>query len=1240
MEAQEAPTSGDPYIDSLAERRWVGTALTFSFPTSAAQFTGYSDGEPFDNFEALNAVQQGAVRTILTQIASFTNLTFSEAPANAVSTAVLRFGMTDGLDPDVLAHAYLPHPSEKGGDSWYLNTGGDNDNPARGNDAWHTFMHEIGHTLGLTHPHESAPAMPTDRDAMAYTVMSYRSFVGGGLAVTNQEWSFAQTYMMEDIAALQFLYGANFGHNNTNSVYQWNPATGEMTINGVGQGAPGSNRVFMTVWDGGGSDTYDLSNYNVVDSNGVVIDLRPGGWTKLSPSYGQFPTGATAPGNIANALLYNGDTRSLIENAIGTGAIDTLYGNDVANILDGRGDSDDIHGLGGDDTLLGGDGNDYLYGDDGNDSLSGGNFSDILSGGEGNDTLDGGADDDRLAGDNGADNLIGGDGWDQLHGGAGADTLSGGNDYDYLYGDEDGDTLYGGDGNDQLFGGDGVDTLNGDAGDDTLWGEAGNDVMAGGLGNDTYVVTDAGDQIVELAGEGTDQVNIEFSFTAPSGVENIRLLGNAPANITGNGADNLLLGNSAANVLTGGTGADLMYGYGGDDTFYVDNPNDLAYDLSNGGTDIVYSSVSYALRESVPAPPGYDPYAGASINFWQGGPNQIETLALLGSSSLSATGNSSANTIQGNSGNNLLDGKEGNDTLIGGAGADQLIGGAGADIFLYESYLDSLFGLDDWLSDFAHGTDLIDLRQIGITTASYNLSGDSAWTRVVLGTTAGVTMGLRVSGTATATDFLFATPPGSPAAPTAATAVMGTAGDDYLQATASLKTIAGLGGNDVYFINGASERVIEAANEGRDVVYTTVDFTLVTGSHVEVLAPNGYGATTPLTLTGNELNQTIYGNAGNNVIAGGGGLDVLVGGNGNDLYLLTSGREVIFEEAGGGRDVVYSAANHTLTTGSHIEVLAPDDYAGTTALVLTGNALGQFIYGNAGDNTLGGGGGLDVLVGLGGNDIYVVTQGQEVILEYAGGGRDVVYASVSHTLGAGSQIEVLASNDSAATAPLAFGGNELSQEIYGNAGDNVIYGGGGSDSLLGLGGNDIYILTNGLETLYESVNAGRDVVYTPVSFTLTAGAEIEVLAADNGAATSALSLVGNEFVQTIYGNAGANSLDGRGGSDALIGYGGSDTFKFTTALGSGNLDTVVDFVTGIDRIALDDAIFGLLPLGALTAGAFYTGAAAHDADDRIIYDGATGALFFDADGSGGGAAIQFAVLSQGLGLTASDFIVI
>ena len=88
-----------------------------------------------------------------------------------------------------------------------------------------------------------------------------------------------------------------------------------------------------------------------------------------------------------------------------------------------------------------------------------------------------------------------------------------------------------------------------------------------------------------------------------------------------------------------------------------------------------------------------------------------------------------------------------------------------------------------------------------------------------------------------------------------------------------------------------------------------------------------------------------------------------------------------------------------------------------------------------------------------------------------------------------------------------------------------------------------------------------------------------------------------------------------------------------------NCTGIVDFIHDDDTIVLDDAVFAGLALGALTAGAFRTGAAAADADDRIIYNGATGQLFFDPDGVGGAAQVQFATLTGAPAINASDFLV-
>jgi Ca2+-binding RTX toxin-like protein len=625
--------------------QWDHTNLTYGFPTSATQYpAGMEEIDEPGEFSPLTAAQQTALTGQFATISAVSGLTFTAA-VNA-GQADLRYAMSS--DPET-AHAHYPTnlgPSDAGGTVWFNKT--DYLSPTPGNYAWVTFLHETGHALGLKHGHET-PAISYGHDSLEYSVMTYRSYVGADVGpdggFTNETWGYPQTLMMLDIAALQRMYGANFATNAGNTVYRWSPTTGEMSVNGVGQGAPGANRILMTVWDGGGTDTYDLSNY----ATGVTIDLRPGGWTTTSSiQTANLGDGHSARGNIANALLFQGDPRSLIENATGGSAEDILYGNDIANNLNGGAGNDHIEGWGGDDTLIGGEGFDSLRGGDGNDVLTG----------------------EALDGENGNDILNGSASADTLHGGAGADTLNGGGDWDDLYGEADGDTIYGGDGYDRLYGGDGADVLNGDAGNDILWGEAGDDVMAGGLGNDDYRMEESGDQVIELDGEGYDRVYTTVSYTISTGVEFARLLGDSAANLNGNSADNELMGNSAANVLTGGGGADTMYGYGGNDTFYVDHPDDLAYELTDGGTDIVYTSVSYALRESIPPPPDYDPYAGASINYWPGGPNQIETLALLGSSNLSATGNGSANTLLGNAGANVLDGKGGIDILRGYAGAD------------------------------------------------------------------------------------------------------------------------------------------------------------------------------------------------------------------------------------------------------------------------------------------------------------------------------------------------------------------------------------------------------------------------------------------------------------------------------------------------------------------------------------------------------------------------------------------
>ena len=142
-------------------------------------------------------------------------------------------------------------------------------------------------------------------------------------------------------------------------------------------------------------------------------------------------------------------------------------------------------------------------------------------------------------------------------------------------------------------------------------------------------------------------------------------------------------------------------------------------------------------------------------------------------------------------------------------------------------------------------------------------------------------------------------------------------------------------------------------------------------------------------------------------------------------------------------------------------------------------------------------------------------------------------------------------------------------------------------------------------------------------------------------ATDALDFTGGDTAHLVVDNAGANTLDGKCGNHVLVGLGGADTFAFTSALGAGNVDTIEGFVSGSDRIGLDDAIFTALAAGALAAGAFvarHRGAAMRTTGSSTI--SATGALLYDADGNGAGAAVQFATVAGAPVLAASDFTVI
>jgi serralysin len=672
--------TGDREIDGLLyEDKWAVSSLSYGFPIFRFQYNDAyaADEEPSDNFETLNAAQRTAVRYIFASISAVANLSFTEKPDSNAGTADLRFGMTDQA---TTAHAYLPHPHPAGGDSWYNNSGGKFDAAIRGTYGYVGFIHEIGHALGLKHPHEAdgGTTMSTAFDAMEFTVMSYHSYVGGPEGYSNETFGYAQTLMMYDIAALQQLYGANYAGRSGDTVYGWSPTTGELSIDGAGQGAAGGNRILLTVWDGGGEDTYDLSAY----TTGVVVDLRPGAWsTTASEQIARLGIGQFARGNIANALLFQGDTRSLIENAVGGAGHDSLTGNSAAN------------------KLSGGAGDDWLDGGDGDDQLTGGGGADRLAGGAGTDLF--------LLQDGGDDVADGGPGGDAFVFGAAltaGDQVDGGPDKDQL-GLQGNYSLTFGPGN--LIG---IETLALLSGSDTRFGDPGTHFYSYNLTSVDANVA-AGQQLVvnynglrpgeNVSFDGSAETDGSFFFYGGQGDDVLK---------GGAGGDAFFFGSDGrfgpAERIQGGAGLDqlgLRGDYAAELVFRPDTIGDVETIALLSAADTRFAAggtlFSYWLRTD-----DGNVAAGRRLSVNGAGLAPGETLRFDGS------GESDGSfRILAGAGADILTGGAQADFLYGGRGADRLAGGGGADILFYRFVGESIGAGFDQLVGFDAEADRIDL---------------------------------------------------------------------------------------------------------------------------------------------------------------------------------------------------------------------------------------------------------------------------------------------------------------------------------------------------------------------------------------------------------------------------------------------------------------------------------------------------------------------------------------------------
>jgi serralysin len=844
--ASTATASGVNDVDALISGyKWSTTALTYALPTLASQYASGVYNPANDENGSFQPVAGGlatAVASVMAQMSAVSGLSITLTGNTSAATMLIgRTGQT------ATAHAYLPETGpSKGGDVWFgLDTAFDA--PVKGSYGWATALHEIGHALGLKHAHSYiggvglyaddlgviAQPVSATRDSVEFAVMSYRSYVNQDLAIfdyyTNEDYGFPQSLMMLDIAALQQMYGADFSTNGGNTTYTFSATTGEMFVNGVGQGAPGANRIFLTIWDGGGVDTYDFSNY----SSNLTVDLAPGSWSLLSSAQrANLGNGNYASGNVYNALQYQGDAASLIENATGGSGNDTIAGNAADNLLAGNA---------------------------GADSLSGGAGNDTFAGGAGNDTIDGGADSDTVSFAGAAAGLsvaMGVGVWTAQDGQGGVDTIS---NVENVAGGDFNDTLIGNASNNVLMGGAGADVLNGGAGVDT---------MVGGDGSDIYYVDNAGDVVSETnANQATGGYDIVFStinITLSANIEQLVIQGAATAGTGGSNANYLYAGNSGLsltldggggddviyvslaghNTIAGGAGVDTLLIYGGSnqangglgsDIYYTYSASDVLSEASGDGIDTVYATYNIVLNA------GFEQLllSGSATAATGSADNNI----IYGNSTsgaVSIQGLGGADVIFGGSFNDTLEGGDGVDLLFGLGGANTLAGGNDTDVYYIESAGNTVVetatgGFDTMYSNFA-----------GATTLAANVE------QLIL-------YGAATGGTGSSgNDYLYAN------SAAGSVTLDGAGGADYLLCSAQNDTLIGGAGNDqIDLSTGGNDAVRYNASGamGADVVFG-FDADPAGGQDVIDLTGRGYTDLTNISVAVSGGNTLVTFNAG------------------------------------------------------------------------------------------------------------------------------------------------------------------------------------------------------------------------------------------------------------------------------------------------------------------------------------------------------------------------------------------
>lgn len=1231
--------TGNRNVDAiLIGSKWGTQNLTFSFPTSGSNYNGSGyDTNGVSNYQLeLGSMQQAAARAAFAQISAATGLTFTEITETDTVHANIRISQTGDAD---VPSAYGGFPSDTrgvAGDIWF----GRNNQPyydmaTQGTWGFATMMHEIGHTMGLKHGHQDytntdlsfyfgtfprpgTQSLTPDRDGQAWSLMTYTPapFTNSGFA--GEKVNQPQTYMQYDLAALQYMYGANYTTNATDTVYSWSATTGEMFVNGVGQGAPAGNKILMTIWDGGGNDTLDLGNYG----EGVTVDLRPGAFStfdtdQLANHLAYQNLTALAPGNIAMSLLYNNDARSLIENAKGGVGNDIFVGNVANNILDGGAGSDTVifTNTTGITVTLNDTNTDVIVTHDGEtDTLR---SIENIGGTSGNDTI---------IGNSQANILVGGSG--------GADVLTG----------------LGGD--DRLIGGGFTTTTTYSApsqADITKAQSTNNGSIATAVDTVGAFDVDANPNITNAATVPHATINA----TAAGGaveyykIEVTQAGAQAVFDIDGTGTlgDSILeLVNSSGVLLaTNDTGP-------GDPGSTVNDDSYIVYTFATPGT--------YYIRVGQ-----WNPATGSVAQPLTAGQTYQLHISLQGAAAVTTTvtaNNTSSAVLDGGEGNDFLQGTIANDVLIGGNGIDTasfvnaFSGGSttgvtvdlnlqGAAQNTVAAGSDTLAGIENLIGSSLNdtltgdGNDNVIEGGLGDDTLS---GGGGIDTASFAGAASGVTVSLALQGAAQNTGVGSDTLSGfeklegsafndSLTGDANANSLTGGAGDDTLNPGANtvgaIDLLDGGLGSDTASFAGSASAVTAVLTGGTDGIAMVGGMMVATLRSIENLV----GGTAADFLVGDANGNVIDGGLGDDVLNGGDGVDTLsfastgVSGITVNLATLTAqntgagtktiigfenvrttagadnvtgdaGDNVFFEAGGadtyngaGGSDTVdYSAATSTVTV--NLNTATAQNTGGSTGsdtitnvenLVGAASFANNLTGGNTTANRLTGGLVADFLIGGGLGDTLI-----------GGGGNDVIFGDYVNTFSTGA---------TTADGADVLEGGAGNDQLVGGLGNDILRGGSGDDTLVGGIGNGT---AAGLSTVYTNDGGqdtfdggdGSDIAYAyytdqtgGIAFDLANMAGDSAITLGGVAAGAFISIErvifrggsgddtvrGSGALDTLVGNAGNDVLDGWFGNDTLSGGLGNDTL-----IGGEGLDTAT-YVNATAGVNVDLRIAGAQDTG-------------------------------------------------------------